>query len=138
MQLRKGTRALPGLQTANTYSCFGGLMPVETVIAVNLNLPDFLRVETLFALILGQIFSQCFSISDRLICSDLSSDLSFMRPHKTRAAYMTNRRQRSHITHASIDHLPFHGCFLSSTSKSDRCTERKSHAAHSARAPNPI
>ena len=46
-------------------------MSVETVIAINLNLLEFLRVETLFALILGQLFSQCFSISDRLICSDL-------------------------------------------------------------------
>ena len=35
-------------------------MPVETVIVVNLNLPDFLRVETLFARILGQIFFSMF------------------------------------------------------------------------------
>ena len=42
VKLRKGTRALPELETANMYPCFSEPMPVEVIISVNLNLFDFL------------------------------------------------------------------------------------------------
>ena len=35
--IAQGTRVLPGLETANTYPCFGGAMLVEAVISVSLN-----------------------------------------------------------------------------------------------------
>ena len=67
VKLRKGTRALPGLETVNTYLCFGGSVPVEAVISVNLHFSDlFSSDRDIFSHDLrSNLFLNVFSISDR-------------------------------------------------------------------------
>lgn len=51
---------------------------------------------------------------------------------------MTNMRQRSQITHTSIGHSPFHGCFLLDTLNGNKRAKRELRTAHSIKTPEPL